>query len=141
MDVTSKLKAHTIVHENPEKVQCKICGHQLSSLKHLQSHLKTHEKNPERKFNCTRCKLKTDQKANFDRHLKHHKKLDDKLKNNPKAIKCQKCLSVLKNYVEHLRRIHGNLKKLYCDLCKFSAISKNGVVKHIERAHLKKKIK
>lgn len=114
------LKDHMEFHENPEKFTCQICGYKSIEPGNVKRHSMIHKKNVERKHKCNQCGYKTNEKGNLLRHLKRHKKLDLKFQKLSKAVKCEKCLSVLKDkaaYQIHLYAVHTEKEKFECDLC------------------------
>jgi KRAB domain-containing zinc finger protein len=132
------LNQHLKFHENPEHFKCQICGHQSTTKQNLKRHLKIHDKNRVKDFKCNQCDYKTDNERQLKLHLKVHQKVIEKLEKNPKAIKCEKCPSVLLNkkyYQSHLRMKHGNRQKFQCDLCGFDFVKKVTIRKHFIKKH------
>jgi KRAB domain-containing zinc finger protein len=135
--ISSNLKKHLKIHDNPGAFQCKICYKGFNQQSHLTSHLKVHDKNRIKDLKCTKCDYVTDNKQHLKNHINTH---------NPHRTEfpCPQC-DYKATRLDHLKthiRIHNpdRFKDQKCTHCNYATDQKQNLRQHTERHH-KKRVK
>ncbi|KAH9627739.1 hypothetical protein HF086_017282 [Spodoptera exigua] len=146
------------VHKKSNRVNCEICGVEISKtnvLAHLRRHvnlrpykcsyrscrrrfkikgdLKKHLliHYPDRQYNCTYCNRRFPRKSRLNEHIAMHLR--------GYRVQCDYCSEMFSSKMrlaKHIRRGHGpNSKKYICDVCGIIISSRRGIIRHLQYGH------
>jgi hypothetical protein len=124
-------KAHA--REKLKIYECKLCGLKLASLAVLNSHQSIHTSKI-RTLNCSRCDYATNCRGSLIKHQKYHKVTDERIAKYKNPVKCDKCLTVLRNNNAlriHMMNVHP-IAPYECDKCGRIINTKRNMLKHLK---------
>jgi KRAB domain-containing zinc finger protein len=119
------LKHHLSHRQRP----CSICNRKIRADR-MERHMKTHDNEKERKFQCKICSVKFLKVTSLTRHLNHHK-----LKKNA-GFKCQFCFKKFYLKAKLDRHLKFHAKFLRCDHCGFLFKRKQLLMAHMKKKHI-----
>jgi len=134
----SSLKAHIrIYHENTESYICEICERKFTFRSSLKKHMKFHDPNHRKDLKCSQCDYATDNKGNFEKHLKSHERRNAEIAAIKNPHKCPQCSTIKgsqKLLKKHMSRVHPKVL-LECDICGKQMKTRSHILRHLRRYH------
>lgn len=125
----NSLKSHLKLHE---RVDCSICGKNLSNVYNLKSHMSIMHSTEERQFICDVCGKEFKSRGAMDSHSVVHKELT-----REDGARCQICntwISRKNRLRRHMIEIHES-KEAECDVCHKTYPNMKAMVNHRRNIH------
>ena len=112
---------------------CKICGYKpiANAPSRLEDHIKSvHEKI--KRYYCDQCDYACYHKHNIKKHEKTHQ-INPSEKDKKTEILCKICgykANIPSRLEDHIKSVHQNVKRFYCDQCDYACYYKQNIQKH-----------
>jgi KRAB domain-containing zinc finger protein len=118
-----ELSQHQLTHQ---KQKCRVCNREIRP-DTMENHLKTHENEKERKFQCEICSLKFLTAISLRNHGYYH---NQKEKADLQCQFCFKKFNVKKHFERHMK---SHARFLKCDHCGFLFTRKDQLMAHMKK--------
>ena len=125
-----------IKHQQADHFTCTMCPKSHKWIGLSMDHLKIHQTNTHKVVHsktlphCTPCKTKFPDAMSLNVH---------KLKNHSQQFKCGKCSEAFSDknlHEDHIKRKHGEIKKIKCIVCEHTTDNEAELTKHYEQNHI-----